>query len=76
MYVVEFWESCGSLSQDAAMNEGCDAAIRKILCCNNTDDGVDVFICKLREMSSGILKSLAQFCDHLQVMLKFIFLHV
>lgn len=75
MYVAEFWESCGSLSQAAAMNQGCDAAIRKFLCCNNTDDGVDVFVCKLREMSITEL-SLAQFCDHVQVMLKFIFLHV
>lgn len=71
--VVESWEACGALSQAGAMNQGWDSAI---LCCNNRVYGVDVFICKLQEMLSNVLKSLAQFCDHPQVMLNFIFFHL
>lgn len=45
--VAEFWETCRSLSTAEAMNQGCDAAIRQVLCCNSAGDGVGIFTSEL-----------------------------
>lgn len=45
--VAEFWETYGSLSQDEAMNQGYDAAIRKFWRCNNAGDDVVIFTSEL-----------------------------
>lgn len=82
--IPEFWETCGSLSQAEAINQGCEAAIRQLLCCYSAGNGVGKIplqsqqevLCKLQEVLSNFLRFLAQFCVHLQVTLKFLFLHL